>query len=230
MKTIGLIGGMSWQSSIEYYRIINETVAEQLGGTHSAKSVMLSVDFAEIEELQIAGKWVEQSEILISCARQLQNAGADFVLICTNTMHLLAEEVQNSIQIPLLHIADAAGEIIQSKGIRTVGLLGTRFTMEKDFYKVRLKEKFDITTIIPNEGEMEIIHNIIYDELVTGDINPISKGKYLEIMDRLVERGAEGIVLGCTEIGLLVNEHDTSIPLFETSSIHATAAVRMALA
>ena len=190
---------------------------------------MVSVDFAEIEELQMAGRWDEQSDILISCARQLHDAGADFVVICTNTMHLLAEEVQNSIEIPLLHIADATGEIIHSKGMRTVGLLGTRFTMEKDFYKVRLKEKFNITTIIPNEGEIETVHNVIYDELVKGIIDPISKQKYLEIMNRLVERGAEGIVLGCTEIGLLVNESDTSIPLFETSSIHAAAAVRMAL-
>jgi len=229
MKTIGLIGGMSWQSSIEYYRIINEAVADQLGGTHSAKSIMVSVDFAEIEQLQMAGKWNDLCQILISCARQLQVAGADFMLICTNTMHLLAEEVENSIQIPLLHIADAAGEGIQNVGIRTVGLLGTRFTMEKDFYKVRLNDKFGIRTIIPNKDEMEIIHDVIYNELVTGVINPASKGKYLEIMDGLVERGARGIVLGCTEIGLLVNQHDTSIPLFETLSIHAQAAVNMAL-
>jgi aspartate racemase len=229
MKTIGLIGGMSWQSSIEYYRMINEAVADQLGGTHSAKCVMVSLDFAEIEKLQFDGRWDELSQILISSALRLQEAGADFVLICTNTMHLLADEVQNSIRIPLLHIADAAGESIRNSGIRTVGLLGTYFTMEKDFYKVRLKDKFGIRTIIPDESEMEIIHAVIYDELVTGIINPTSKGKYLEIMGGLVERGAGGIVLGCTEIGLLVNEHDTSIPLFETSSIHALAAVKMAL-
>jgi aspartate racemase len=229
MKTIGLIGGMSWESSIEYYRIINETIKAKLGGHHSAKSVMVSVDFAEIEELQHRGEWDEAAKLLISAAQDAENGGADFVIICTNTMHKLADEVQKQIQIPLLHIADATAQRIKSLGLHQIGLLGTKFTMEEGFYKDRLTEKYGLEVLIPTENEREIIHRVIYDELCLGEINPASKEQYLRIMDHLVENGAEGIILGCTEISLLVGPEDSSVPLFDTTQIHAEAAVDYAL-
>jgi len=229
MKTIGLIGGMSWESSVEYYRIINETVKRKLGGLHSAKSIMYSVDFADIEELQRHGRWDEATAMMIEAARNVQNGGADFVVICTNTMHKMAEEVQDNITIPLLHIADATAAAIKIRGFKKVGLLGTKFTMEEDFYKGRLIEKHGLDVIIPTDEDREIVHYIIYNELCIGRIKQTSKDEYIRIMDNLVKAGAEGIILGCTEIGLLVQEKDTSVPLFDTTRVHAAAAVARAL-
>jgi aspartate racemase len=229
MKTIGLIGGMSWESSIEYYRIINETVRARLGGLHSAKSIMYSVDFAEIETLQQQGKWDEATDLMIDAAQRIERGGADFVIICTNTMHKMADEVQNHIQIPLLHIADATAEKIKAHGLKKIGLLGTRFTMEEDFYRGRLTEKQGLEVIIPTERERDIVHRVIFDELCLGEIKEPSKEQYVRIMDHLVRDGAEGIILGCTEISLLIQEEDSQIPLFDTTKIHAMAAVEYAL-
>ena len=230
MKTIGLIGGMSWESSIEYYRIINQSVREKLGGVHSAKSVMLSVDFAEIEPLQHQGKWKETGEILIESAQSLEKSGADFIVLCTNTMHKVAGEIQAQVQIPLLHIADATAQRVIDSGIRKIALLGTRFTMEEDFYKGRLAQKYHLDVLIPQPEEREIIHNVIYNELVVGRIQPQSREQYLRIIKRMIEEGAEGIILGCTEIGLLVKQSDCPVPVFDTTRIHAEAAVAFALA
>jgi aspartate racemase len=230
MKTIGLIGGMSWESSIEYYRIINQSVREKLGGVHSAKCVMVSVDFAEIEPLQHQGKWEETGEILIKAAISLEKSGADFIVLCTNTMHKVAGEIQAHVQLPLLHIADATAQRVIDSGIRKVVLLGTRFTMEEDFYKGRLVQKYDLDVLIPNPEERLIIHNVIYNELVVGRIQPQSKEQYLKIIARMVGEGAQGIILGCTEIGLLVKQSDCAVPVFDTTKIHAEAAVAFALA
>ena len=230
MKTIGLIGGMSWESSAEYYRIINETMKEKLGGLHSAKCIMYSVDFEEIEKLQHAGKWKEATEVMIDAARRVEKGGADFIVICTNTMHKMADEVQSSITIPLLHIADATAEKIRSKGLKKVGLLGTKFTMEEDFYKGRLSNTFGLDVIIPEEDEREIVHDIIYKELCLGEIKKSSKKKFKKIIENLVSRGAEGIILGCTEIPLLIKQEDCSVPLFDTTEIHARSAVELSLA
>jgi aspartate racemase len=229
MKTIGLIGGMSWESSIEYYRIINETVREKLGGLHSAKSVMVSVDFAEIEILQHEGRWDEATQALIKAAQQVERGGADLVLICTNTMHRMADEIQDNISIPLLHIADATAKEIRTVGLQTIGLLGTRYTMEMDFYRGRLTEQHGIRVLIPSKSQREIVHRVIYDELVQGKILSQSKADYIKIIEDLQKHGAQGVILGCTEIGLLVQEHDCSIPLFDTTHIHAVAAVDYAL-
>jgi aspartate racemase len=229
MKTIGLIGGMSWESSIEYYRIINETVRARLGGLHSAKSIMYSVDFAEIETLQQQGKWDQATDLMIDAAQRVERGGADFVIICTNTMHKMADEVQNHIQIPLLHIADATAEKIKAQGLKKIGLLGTRFTMEEDFYRGRLTEKQGLEVIIPTERERDIVHRVIFDELCLGEIREPSKEQYVRIMDHLARDGAEGIILGCTEISLLIQEEDSQIPLFDTTKIHAVAAVEYAL-
>jgi len=229
MKTIGMIGGMSWESSIEYYRIINETVRTELGGLHSAKSMMVSVEFAEIETLQHQDRWDEAAKILIAAARSLESGGADFTIICTNTMHKLYDKIQQSVRIPLLHIADATAELIKAQGIQKIALLGTRFTMEENFYKGRLIEKYGLEVIIPGSEDMEIIHRIIYDELCAGVIQPDSKQQYADIIQRLAKEGAEGIILGCTEIGLLVKQEDSPVPLFDTTEIHARAAVKYAL-
>ena len=228
MKTIGLIGGMSWESSIEYYRIINEATKIKLGGLHSAKSVMYSVDFAEIEALQHQGDWQAAADVMIAAAQSLERAGADFIVLCTNTMHKLADEIQANTQIPFLHIADATAYKIQSVGIRKTGLLGTRFTMEQDFYKGRLAHKHGLYVIVPDEDERETVHQVIYEELCLGIVNPESRKQYISIMNRLVESGAEGIILGCTEIELLVNAGDVSVSLFPTTRIHAEAAVEKA--
>ena len=228
MKTIGLIGGMSWESSIEYYRIINEAVRAKLGGLHSAKSIMYSVDFAEIEVLQHQGKWEEATELMIAAAKNVENGGADFVIICTNTMHKMADEVQRHIHIPLLHIADATAERVKARGLRKIGLLGTKFSMEEDFYKGRLT-RHGLEVVIPTAEEREVVHRIIYDELCIGKIVQASKKRYLGIMHGLVENGAEGIVLGCTEISLLIRDEDSHVPLFDTTRIHALAAVDYAL-
>jgi len=229
MRTIGLIGGMSWESSIEYYRIINETVRAKLGGLHSAKSIMYSVDFAEIEALQHQGKWDKATELMIAAAKNVENGGADFIVICTNTMHKMADEMQRHIQIPLLHIADATAERIKARRLRKVGLLGTKFSMEEDFYRGRLSEKHGLEVIIPAREEREIIHRVIYDELCAGKITQSAKELYISIMESLVENGAEGIILGCTEISLLVRDKDCDVPLFDTTNIHAVAAVEYAL-
>jgi aspartate racemase len=229
MKTIGMIGGMSWESSIEYYRIINETLRNELGGLHSAKSIMFSVEFTEIEALQHQNRWDEAAKILIAAARSLESGGADFAIICTNTMHKLYDKIQQSVRIPLLHIADATAELIKAQGIQKIALLGTRFTMAENFYKGRLIEKYGLEVIIPISEDMEIIHRIIYDELCAGIIQPDSRQKYADIIRRLVKEGAEGIILGCTEIGLLVKQEDSPVPLFDTTEIHARAAVKYAL-
>lgn len=229
MKVIGLIGGMSWESSLEYYRIINETTKARLGGLHSAHCVLYSVDFAEIEALQHQGQWAEAADILMAAAQNLERAGADFLVLCTNTMHKLADEIQSGVKIPLLHIADATAEQIVAGGIRRVGLLGTRFTMEQAFYKQRLIERYGLEVLIPTEPERDIVHRIIYDELCLGIIKPESRSHYLHIMERLVQAGAEGIILGCTEIELLIQPGDCAVPLFATTRIHAEAAVSFAL-
>lgn len=229
MKTIGLIGGMSWESSQEYYRIINEETQKRLGGLHSAKVIMVSFDFAEIGELQRAGKWEEATSRMVSAAQTLENGGADFVLICTNTMHKMATEVQQSIDIPLLHIADSTASVISSRGISKVGLLGTRYTMEQDFYKERLCNGFGLEVLVPEESERTIVHDVIFDELCLGNIKEGSRKAYLEIINKLSQRGAQGIVLGCTEIDLLIQEKDTPLPVFDTTRIHAEAAVALAL-
>jgi len=229
MKTIGLIGGMSWESSIEYYRIINQEVGSALGGVHSAKSVMVSLDFGEIEELQMKGDWEEATRIMVRSAREVEKAGADFLLICTNTMHLMAEDVQAGVEIPLLHIADTTGRAVKEQELKSVGLLGTRFTMEKEFYCGRLEKTHKLKVIVPDQTGREFVHNVIYDELVQGVINDDSRQGYKEVIQNLVKDGAEGIVLGCTEIGLLVKKEDVSVPIFDTMEIHALAAVDAAL-
>ncbi len=229
MKTIGLIGGMSWESSIEYYRIINETAREKLGGLHSAKSLMVTVDFAEIEKLQHEGRWDDAAQILIKCAQDLEHGGADCIVLCTNTMHKVADQIQANTKIPFLHIADATAEKIKSVGLQKIGLLGTRFTMEQDFYKSRLIENHGLDVLIPNDEERDLVHSVIYDELCLGVVKNSSRESYKEIMQSLVKQGAQGIILGCTEIELLVKQEDASVPLFPTSRIHAMAAVEYAL-
>lgn len=231
MKTIGLIGGMSWESTAEYYRIINETVRDRLGGLHSGKIAMVSVDFAEIEAMQMAGDWDRAGEVLAEAARQVEAAGADFVLICTNTMHKVADRVAAAVSIPLLHLADATAERIVGSGgeIKTIGLLGTAFTMEQEFYRARL-EAHGLTVLVPDASDRAIIHRVIYDELCLGAVNDQSREEYERIMGTLVDRGAEGIILGCTEIELLIDpDGPSNVLLFPTSRIHAETAVDWAL-
>jgi aspartate racemase len=229
MKTIGLIGGMSWESTVSYYRLINTAVKEQLGGLHSAKCVLYSVDFAEVEELQRRGQWPDAARLLVGAAQSVEKAGAGFVLICTNTMHKLADTVQAGIGIPLLHIADATAEKVKQAGLQRVGLLGTRFTMEEDFYRGRLAGGHGLEVMVPNTEDREAVHRIIYEELCVGTIRPESRAQLAGIMSRLVEMGAEGIILGCTELGLLVGAEDCHVPLFDTTRVHALAAVECAL-
>ncbi|GGL51224.1 aspartate/glutamate racemase family protein [Sporolactobacillus putidus] len=228
MKTIGLIGGLSWESTAEYYRYINMSVQKEMGGLHSAKCFMYSFDFDEIAALQRAGEWGKATDLMVQAAVKLEIAGADALVICTNTMHKMAPEVQDAVSIPLIHIADAAAKAIQKQGLTKVGLLGTQFTMEQDFYKNRLME-YGISTIIPDEEDRLVIHNIIFQELCQGIYSPSSKEKYLQIIEKLVSQGAEGIVLGCTEIPLLIKQQDCSLPVFDTTSIHATEAASFAL-
>ena len=223
LKTIGLIGGMSWESTVTYYKIINETVKEKLGGLHSAKCILYSVDFQEIEECQANGNWEKSGEILGEAANNLEKAGADFVVICTNTMHKVINQIKEKISIPILHIAEMTAEKILEKGLKNIALLGTKYTMEQDFYKSKLIEK-GINVIIPDKNDIEIINKVIYDELCLGTINSNSKKKFLEIVDKLRSKGAEGIILGCTEIGLLIKNEDTDVPLFDTAIIHAEQA------
>lgn len=225
MKTIGLIGGMSWESTAEYYRIINNAVNERLGGLHSAKIVLHSLDFEEIEQLQRQGKWNEATNLMVDAARKVERAGADFALICTNTMHRMAEDVAAAISIPLLHIVDVTAERIVSRGITKVGLLGTKFTMEQDFYRERLRDKYGLDVAVPNGANRETVHNIIYLELCQAKINPASREQVKAIISRLVADGVQGVILGCTELPLLIKEGDCPVPLFNTTEIHALAAV-----
>ncbi|OBZ17588.1 aspartate/glutamate racemase family protein [Bacillus sp. FJAT-26390] len=229
MRTIGLIGGMSWESSLLYYQIINQSVKEKLGGHHSAKSILLSVDFQEIIDLQHQGNWDEATKIMIDSAQKLEAAGADLIVICTNTMHKMAKEVEESVSIPLLHIADATATEIVKAGIKKVALLGTAFTMEQDFYKGRLAEKFELEVIVPNASDRKIVHDIIYQELCLGIINDESRKAYLKIIDGLNKQGAEAVILGCTEITLLIAQDDCSIPIYDTTRLHAESAVDYAL-
>jgi aspartate racemase len=229
MKTIGLIGGMSWESSIQYYRIINETTKRKLGGLHSAKSLMYSVDFAEVEILQSQDRWLEAAQVLVEAAQNLERGGADFIVLCTNTMHKAADEIQENVTIPFLHIADATAEKVKGSGIKNIGLLGTRFTMEEDFYKGRLAQRYGLTVSVPGAQDRLTIHRVIYDELVVGKIDEHSKKRFAGIIEGMVGQGVEGVILGCTEIGLLVHQEDSRIPLFDTTRIHAEAAVEYAL-
>ena len=229
MKVIGLLGGMSWESTALYYRILNQQVKQRLGGLHSAELVLYSVDFQRIEQLQAAGEWQQAGEILAEAARNLERAGAQFIVLCTNTMHKVAAQISAATDIPLLHIADATGRRIQQAGVRKVGLLATRFTMEQDFYRGRLQQQFGLEVITPGEADRLFVHEVIYQELCLGKINPVSRRRYREIMQKLVAQGAEAIILGCTEITLLVDATDASVPLFDTTLIHAEEAVILAL-
>ncbi|MBS4689523.1 aspartate/glutamate racemase family protein [Aeromonas sobria] len=229
MKCIGLLGGMSWESTVSYYQALNRGVRAQLGGLHSARVLLNSVDFAEIERLQHAGDWPATARLLAAEARKLQDGGADFLLIGTNTMHKVAPEIEAAIDIPLLHIADATAAKLRADGITRVGLLGTRFTMEQDFYKGRLQERFGLAVLVPDEAGRERVHRIIYDELCLGEIRESSRAEYLAIIEELAAAGAEAVILGCTEIALLVGDARAAVPLYDTTAIHAEAAVALAL-
>jgi len=230
VKTLGLIGGMSWESTVPYYRTINQTVKEQLGGLHSARLLLYSVDFAQIEKLQHAGDWDAAGAVLADAARSLKAGGAQLLVICTNTMHKVADAVEAASGLPLLHIADPTGDAIRAHGFTRIGLLGTRFTMEQDFYRLRLIERHGLEVLVPDADERDIVHRVIYDELCRGVIREESRAQYRRVMASLVARGAQGIILGCTEIGLLVGEGDASVPLFDTTALHARAAALAALA
>ena len=228
MKTIGLLGGMSWESTQTYYRLINEGVKNRLGGLHSAKLVLFSVDFAEIEALQHKGDWPATADILAGAALSVQKAGADFLVIGTNTMHKVAPEIEQAIGIPLLHISDATAQVLKKDGVTRVGLLGTRFTMEQAFYRERL-EAAGIDVLTPDESQRDEVHRVIYEELCQGEIKPDSRHTYLDIVSSLSGRGAQAVILGCTEIGLLISQADTEVPLYDTTEIHAARAVELAL-
>ncbi|MFV8438953.1 aspartate/glutamate racemase family protein [Vibrio owensii] len=229
MKTIGLIGGMSWESTANYYQIINREVKARLGGLHSGKVCLYSVDFAEIETLQHQGRWDDTARILSQAAKSVEAGGADFILICTNTMHKVADQIQQAVNVPLVHIADATAEKLVADGIKKVGLLGTRFTMEQDFYKQRLIDKFGVDVVVPSSDDQTIVHEVIYNELCKGEVREDSRQQYLAIIDKLVEEGAEAVILGCTEIAMLVEPQHTDVKLYDTTEIHAKAAVEVAL-
>jgi aspartate racemase len=229
MKTIGLLGGMSWESTALYYKQINEEIKNKLGSLHSAKVVIYSVDFDEIEKLQHSGEWDKTADILANAAQNIEKASADFLLICTNTMHKVVPQIQTKINIPIVHIADATAKVLQKDTIKKVGLLGTAFTMREDFYKNRISENFGIEVLVPNEEDIKIIHKIIYEELCLGIVNDDSRKEYLKIIDKLVANGAEGIILGCTEICMLISSKDTDVKLYDTTKIHAIEAVNLAL-
>ncbi len=228
-STIGLIGGMSWESSAEYYRIINQEMQKRLSGVHSARSLMWSVDFGEIERLQHAGDWDTLGEEMKDAAIRLERGGADFIILCTNTMHRMADTISSAVSIPLLHIADPTAQQIRAAGFERVGLLGTAFTMEQDFYKGRLQKQYGLDVIVPEADDRRIVHDIIYKELVVGEVNPASRTAYREVIARLIDRGAQAVILGCTEIMLLVSDEDSAVPLYDTTTIHALAAVDRAL-
>jgi len=229
MKTMGMIGGMSWESSLEYYRIVNETVKKSLGGFHSAKCILYSVDFEEVEKLQHKGDWDALTGLMLDSAQRLEQAGADFVIICTNTMHKMADEVQSAINVPVLHIVDVTAEAIKRNGQTRVGLLGTKFTMEQKFYKGRLKDKHGLDVLIPSSEERQMVHDILYSELCLGEIKEQSRGEFKRVIHNLVDRGAQGVILGCTEIPLIVSQDDYDIPVYDTTQLHAQAAVDFAL-
>lgn len=229
MKTIGLLGGMSWESSIEYERTINQAVRERLGGSNSAELVIRSFNFDALSKLQQSGEWSEIGAILAKAAKDLENSGAGVILICANTMHILFDDVQESVSVPVLHVADVAGRAIVEQGVNSVLLLGTRYTMENPFYADRLRAKFGLEVTVPNAEERDIIHEVIYGELVRGVINPQSHAKYLEICERYIKLGVTGIIAGCTEIELLIKQEDFTVPLFPTAKLHALAAVDFAL-
>jgi len=230
MKTIGMIGGMSWESTVPYYRIANETVAKRLGGLHSAKILLASVDFDEIEKMQRAGDWDAAGRLLADTARSLERAGADFLVVCTNTMHKVAGAIEAAVRIPLLHIADAAAAEMKAAGVRKAGLLGTRFTMEQDFYKARLRERHGIEAIVPPQADRDLVHRVIYDELCLGKVLDGSREEYRRIMRGLVEAGAQAIVLACTEIPMLVGPGDAAVPVIDTTALHARTAAEWAIA
>lgn len=229
MKTIGLIGGMSWESTANYYQIINREVKARLGGLHSGKVCLYSVDFAEIETLQHQGRWDDTARILSQAAKSVEAGGADFILICTNTMHKVADQIQQAVNVPIVHIADATAEKLVADGIKKVGLLGTRFTMEQDFYKQRLIDKFGVDVVVPSSDDQTVVHEVIYNELCKGEVREDSRQQYLTIIDKLVEEGAEAVILGCTEIAMLVEPQHTDVKLYDTTEIHAKAAVEAAL-
>lgn len=229
MKTIGLIGGMSWESTVPYYRQINEAVKARLGGLHSAKVILFSVDFHEIEQLQHAGRWDEAGAQLAQAAAALERAGAECIVLCTNTMHKVAGQLREAVSIPLLHIADPTAAAIKAAGLQTVGLLGTRFTMEQDFYRARLERDHGLNVPIPEEQDRDVIHQVIYDELCLGIVNDASRARYVAIIDRLVARGAQAVILGCTEISLLIQPQHAQVPLFDTTAIHAADAARWSM-
>ena len=229
MKTIGLLGGMSWESTVPYYQIINRAVAEQLGGLHSAKIILYSVDFDDIEQLQHSNRWAEAGELLSEAGVALQNAGADFLVLCTNTMHRVAPEIEARVRIPLLHIADPTAEALKASGVSTVGLLGTKFTMEQDFYRGRLETKFGLTVHVPDPISRDLVHDVIYKELCRGIISQGSRENFLRVVSQLAQMRAQAIVLGCTEIGLLLRASDVSVPLYDTTFLHARAAASLAL-
>ncbi len=229
MRRIGLIGGMSWESSLEYYRIINETIHEKLGGVHSAEILMYSFDFDEIESMQREGRWQEATERMIDVAHCIQRGRGECIVICTNTMHKMADAIQAEVEVPILHIADATAQAINAQGLKKVGLLGTKFTMEEDFYRGRLNEKYGLEIIIPDEADRQVIHDVIYNELVIGEIKPESRAEYVRVIQALADQGAEGVILGCTEIGLLVKAEDSPIPVFDTTRIHAVYAAEWSL-
>ncbi len=229
MKIIGLIGGMSWESTAHYYQSINQQVKQRLGGLHSARIVLYSVDFHDIERLQHADKWEEAGACLAHAAHALESAGADFLVMCTNTMHKVAPAIEAAVRIPLLHIADPTARAVKNAGLRTVGLLGTRFTMEQDFYRGRLEAQHGLQILVPDETDREVVHNVIYDELCLGFVRESSRQAYREIIARLVTRGAQGIILGCTEIAMLVSPSDAPVPVFDTTALHALSAVERSL-
>jgi amino-acid racemase len=229
MKRIGLLGGMSWESSLEYYRLVNEGVRARLGGLHSADLLLRSVDFADVEELQHAGRWDDAGELLAREARALEAAGAELLVLCTNTMHKIANRIENVIRIPLVHIADTSADAVRAGGMRTVGLLATAYTMEQDFYVGRLRERHSLTVLVPDAGDRRRVHDVIYDELCLGVVDPGSREDYRRIMHGLADRGAECILFGCTEIGLLVGPEDSPVPVFDTTRLHAEKAVELAL-
>jgi aspartate racemase len=229
MLTIGLLGGMSWESSAEYYRLANELVRERLGGLHSARCLLYSVDFADIEAMQVSGRWDEAAQALASGAKALEAGGADLLLLCTNTMHKVADQVERAVDIPFLHLADATAAAVRAAAVSTVGLLGTGFTMEQDFYRDRLATH-GLTVLVPEKMDRDVVHRVIYDELCVGIVDPASRQAFQQVMSRLVDRGAQGMILGCTEIELLVGAEDTSVPVFPTTRLHVEAAVDRALA
>ncbi|QCR35414.1 aspartate/glutamate racemase family protein [Nissabacter sp. SGAir0207] len=229
MRTLGLLGGMSWESTVPYYRLINQQVKAELGGLHSAQLILYSVDFQQIEQMQAQGEWQRAGQVLGEAAAALKRAGAEAVVLCTNTMHKVADEIERLGGLPLLHIADATGQAVQAQGIQRVALLGTRFTMEEPFYKARLAERFGLEVVVPEEADRETVHRIIYQELCLGIINDASRAAYQAIIRKLEAQGVGGIILGCTEIALLVGAQDAQVPVFDTTALHAAAAVRYAL-